>query len=306
MPAGENSGGEKHERSGGLNDATDLDSCEPQGCGLGPRGRGRYKQAMMETAVLLCLLQNELHGYELVERVEQMVGSYICVDPGSTYRLLRELENDGHLVSAWQAVESGPARRVYQVTPSGSELLGQWAQALERRALMMESLAAEARAELLRTESGEQIRPGQVAPGTAKRSHDVTDLSTSSDRVIAVPTDGSGGLEAERSSHFGHCDCFTVATVGGGDALEISTVENGPHEDGGCLSPVRTLASAGVTDIVVGGMGARPLSFFGQLGINVLIDQRSETVGQAIEAALNGHLQPMSLSMTCGGGGNCH
>ena len=110
-----------------------------------PPGQGRYRRAMMETSVLLCLLQNEMHGYELVDRIEQMVGSYVCVDPGSTYRLLRDLENGGHLVSTWQPAESGPARRTYRVTDSGRELLGQWATFLEKRARVMGELVDSAR-----------------------------------------------------------------------------------------------------------------------------------------------------------------
>jgi DNA-binding PadR family transcriptional regulator len=107
----------------------------------------------METASLLCLLQDEMHGYELVERIEEMVGSYVCVDPGSTYRLLRDLENGGHLTSAWQPAESGPLRRTYRVTASGRELLAQWAAFLEKRARVMDNLANQAR-ELLAAEAG--------------------------------------------------------------------------------------------------------------------------------------------------------
>ena len=114
----------------------------------GPPGRGRYRQAMMETSIFLCLLENELHGYDLVERIDEMIGSFVCVDPGSTYRMLRDLENGGHLVSTWQPAESGPARRTYSVTDSGRELLAQWATFLERRARVMDALAAKARGQL--------------------------------------------------------------------------------------------------------------------------------------------------------------
>jgi len=99
----------------------------------------------MQTAVLVCLMQGELHGYELAERIDQMVGAYVCVDPGSTYRLLRDLESQGYLVSAWQPAESGPVRRTYRVTASGHELLGEWATFLERRATAMVELAQSAR-----------------------------------------------------------------------------------------------------------------------------------------------------------------
>ena len=34
---------------------------------------------------------------------------------------------------------------------------------------------------------------------------------------LAVPTMGEGGLQAERSGHFGHCDCFTLIDIADGE-----------------------------------------------------------------------------------------
>ena len=56
---------------------------------------------------------------------------------------------------------------------------------------------------------------------------------------LAVPTMGAAGLNAERSGHFGHCDCFTVVDIVDGVVSEEATmVANPPHEEGGCLRPV--------------------------------------------------------------------
>ena len=124
-------------------------------------------------------------------------------------------------------------------------------------------------------------------------------------RTIAIPSFAPGGLEAERSGHFGHCDLFTLVTVNDTDILDVTVVENAPHHEGGCLDPVQRLASLGTTDIVVGGMGARPLAYFGELGINVFADQQVPTVGQVVEALLHDQVAPMSLEHVCGGG-TCH
>jgi PadR family transcriptional regulator, regulatory protein PadR len=132
---------------------SDLSSCSDSG----RQGQGRYRQAMLQTAALVCLVEGELHGYELVERIDAMVGAYVCVDPGSTYRLLRDLEGNGYLVSAWQPGETGPVRRTYQVTPAGRELLGEWAVFLEKRARVMNDLADRAR---------ELLSVGGKEPGT--------------------------------------------------------------------------------------------------------------------------------------------
>ncbi len=124
-------------------------------------------------------------------------------------------------------------------------------------------------------------------------------------RVIAVPSLAPGGLHAQRSGHFGHCDFFTLVKVSGDTIAEVSVVDNTPHHEGGCLDPVNLLASYGTTEIVVGGMGARPLAFFGDMGIKVFADQQLPTVGEVIDALLSDSVPVMSPAQVCGGG-SCH
>jgi predicted Fe-Mo cluster-binding NifX family protein len=120
-----------------------------------------------------------------------------------------------------------------------------------------------------------------------------------------VPSLAPGGLEAERSGHFGHCDFFTLVEVSGDGVVEVRVTENAPHHEGGCLDPVKLLASLGATEIVVGGMGARPLAFFGDVGIAVYADQTSPTVGEVVDALMQGSVPLMSVMQVCGGG-SCH
>jgi predicted Fe-Mo cluster-binding NifX family protein len=124
-------------------------------------------------------------------------------------------------------------------------------------------------------------------------------------RVIAVPSMSPGGLEAQRSGHFGHCDLFTLVKVDGDAIVDVSVVDNTPHTEGGCLDPVRLLASVGTTEIVVGGMGARPLAFFAEMDITVYADQERATVGAVIDALLDDSVAVMSPQQVCGGG-TCH
>jgi predicted Fe-Mo cluster-binding NifX family protein len=133
----------------------------------------------------------------------------------------------------------------------------------------------------------------------------VSDEANSETRVVAVPSFAPGGLHAQRSGHFGHCDFFTLVQVDGSTLSEVKVVDNTPHGEGGCLDPVRLLASLGTTDIVVGGMGARPLGYFADLGIKVFADQELLTVGEAVDALLGGSLPVMSPAQVCGGG-SCH
>ena len=67
---------------------------------------------------------------------------------------------------------------------------------------------------------------------------------------VAIPTMGQGGMDCERSGHFGHCDCFTVVDIQDGEIAGTSIIDNPPHEEGGCLRPVSLLADNGIDAMV--------------------------------------------------------
>ena len=75
--------------------------------------------------LLLELAKKTSHGYELIERLGQEGNAPL--DPGNFYRMLRSLEEDGCVCSTWDTQNSGPARRVYELTDEGREFLHAWA-----------------------------------------------------------------------------------------------------------------------------------------------------------------------------------
>ena len=119
---------------------------------------------------------------------------------------------------------------------------------------------------------------------------------------IAVPSTVPGGLEAEVGAHFGHCDLYTIIDVENGVVTSVSTLPNVPHQQGGCMAPVQYLAEHGVTAMLAGGMGMRPLMGFNQMHIDVFFAGNYPTVGQAVEAFCAGKLNRFSTDQTCGGG----
>ncbi len=79
-------------------------------------------------ALLLLLLEQPAHGYELLERLQPF--GFERPDPGGLYRNLRALEDTGLVHSAWQPSAAGPARRIYELTRAGREELHAHAKAL--------------------------------------------------------------------------------------------------------------------------------------------------------------------------------
>lgn len=50
---------------------------------------------------------------------------------------------------------------------------------------------------------------------------------------IAVPSEGVGGLDGQRSGHFGHCSSFTLVDVKDGVVDNVTVVPNVEHVQGG-------------------------------------------------------------------------
>ena len=88
--------------------------------------------------VALVILQNEpSHGYRLMERFEEF--GFEPINPGTFYRTLRHLENEGLCKSEWETSSSGPARRVYSVTNDGEAYLTFWAEECKKYQLVLDS-----------------------------------------------------------------------------------------------------------------------------------------------------------------------
>jgi DNA-binding PadR family transcriptional regulator len=83
-----------------------------------------------EPALLLLLSHGPTHGYELLERLPTLLRDE-RVDVGNVYRALRALEEEGLVVSEWQADLPGPAKRTYTLTAEGRTALDAWIDSLE-------------------------------------------------------------------------------------------------------------------------------------------------------------------------------
>lgn len=119
--------------------------------------------------------------------------------------------------------------------------------------------------------------------------------------ILAVPSVGEGGLDAERSGHFGRCDTFTLVELVDGEIASVRVIDNPPHAEGGCLAPVQLLASHDVNALVVAGMGARPLAGFNAVGIDVFFENETPGIRDVVGLVLSGVLEQMDDRFVCGG-----
>lgn len=75
---------------------------------------------MTETGfyILLCL-QQEMHGYGIVQKVGEMTDGAIILSPGTMYGSLSKMEKDGLI----HFVREEEKRKIYHITELGKEVL---------------------------------------------------------------------------------------------------------------------------------------------------------------------------------------
>ncbi|MGW6444792.1 PadR family transcriptional regulator [Lentzea sp. NPDC055074] len=74
-------------------------------------------------ALLLATLDGrQLHGYAIIEALQQGSGGALDLPTGTVYPALRRLERAGHVASDWSTV-GGRKRRTYRLTQAGQRAL---------------------------------------------------------------------------------------------------------------------------------------------------------------------------------------
>jgi PadR family transcriptional regulator PadR len=116
---------------------------EGRGSAEGCRCQGGRMRGFVQPRLLLQLVKKPAHGYELMETLSAAADDPAPPDPGTLYRTLRSLEEDGLVRSAWRTGDSGPARRVYELTDQGIEYLHAWAVSIRGTRAQLDRFLAE-------------------------------------------------------------------------------------------------------------------------------------------------------------------
>lgn len=98
------------------------------------RGTHGKQERYIQPSILLELYLNPSYGYELIQGIQRFGFVEGQAPPGMIYRHLRQLEEEGLVISEWQTEGTGPAKRVYNITLEGKEVLALWTQYMERQA----------------------------------------------------------------------------------------------------------------------------------------------------------------------------
>ena len=92
----------------------------------------------LEMMILQSLLRQPMHGYALVQHIQQRSNDLLQVEEGSLYPALQRLLKEGSLKAEWEISPSNRKVRTYRITPSGKKHLEREVTSFER---MLEGIA---------------------------------------------------------------------------------------------------------------------------------------------------------------------
>jgi len=106
----------------------------------GKRQAGSGKaERYIQPSILMGLRRKPSYGYEIIQTIQEFGFVEGQAPPGMIYRHLRDLEAAGLVISSWKTEGTGPAKRVYELTPEGEEALALWAEYMEQQAQKLAS-----------------------------------------------------------------------------------------------------------------------------------------------------------------------
>jgi len=80
----------------------------------------KLMRGLLDLVILQFLNVNPMHGYSIITSIRKNFGVYF--GPSTIYPLLGVLEEKGYVKSQWNLTSDRP-RKVYSLTPEGSNLL---------------------------------------------------------------------------------------------------------------------------------------------------------------------------------------
>ncbi len=144
---------------------------------------GRSLAKLVKPGILVVLLRESLHGYDIVQRLrDQTPVADFAPDHAGVYRALRGMEEAGLVTSSWVMSEAGPAKRCYSITESGIACAHRWVRALLRYDQVLRNLMETATDALLDMAGGRG--PGAEAALCACRADDGSGVGNAGPNVL--------------------------------------------------------------------------------------------------------------------------
>ncbi len=106
-------------------------------------GDAELLQGTLDMLILKIAALRPIHGYAIVQRIQQISKDALQIRQGSLYPALYRLENRGWLKSEWKTTEGGRDARYYSPTKAGRQQLetetAGWKRLCEAISLVLET-----------------------------------------------------------------------------------------------------------------------------------------------------------------------
>jgi PadR family transcriptional regulator, regulatory protein PadR len=89
----------------------------------------------LDMLILKTLSRTNLHGYAIVQIIQQTSGDEILVEEGSLYPALQRLEAHGWVEGEWGLTPNNRRAKIYRITPQGRKQLATETQRYKRLSL---------------------------------------------------------------------------------------------------------------------------------------------------------------------------
>jgi PadR family transcriptional regulator PadR len=89
----------------------------------------------LEMLILRTLTRKSLHGYGIVQSIQQVSEDLLKIEEGSLYPALQRLLRDGSVAAEWGMSERKRRVRTYRITPAGRKQLQREVNSFEKALL---------------------------------------------------------------------------------------------------------------------------------------------------------------------------
>jgi PadR family transcriptional regulator PadR len=97
-------------------------------------------QGTLDMLVLKAVSLAPMHGWGITQRIEQITGDVLRVNPGALYPALERLQDRGWISAQWDTTENGRRAKYYRLTARGRKQLGQETDSWRRMVAAVEAV----------------------------------------------------------------------------------------------------------------------------------------------------------------------
>jgi transcriptional regulator len=97
-------------------------------------------QGTVDMLILKACSLEPMHGWGITQRIAQITGNVLQVNPGSLYPALERLQDRGWLGAEWGTTENARKAKYYKLTAKGRKQLGEETATWRRMAAAVEAV----------------------------------------------------------------------------------------------------------------------------------------------------------------------